>query len=410
MNGDTFSYVMDRMECREKCTPNTVCNHITQDETISFASIFKWWLWNLDANEEVVRYVFTYNTVQLTGIYLSRELAIIACNDQNLTVGCMKHNCIPSKKTCARDLLNSLDVVTQTKSTVFIPHDHVLYTDLTLRQYRDVMESIQWQWRSLLYDKRPEVVQVISKHLDALFCLFGYFISVEESEDVFDDTEFTEFAHKKEHGLVLHATAVKTYIHLFFILYRSLFLARVSTRIEMKDVISEFDRLEIQHFHVEASIDDFYNLSMFFDIAPACYLDYKHAFSGFFNNVSQAVYRHYPTYKRKNQETLENINEVLHLAGFDVNVLPCLRQLYPEIEYAWEDHFFGIVMRAGKPKPIDGSPVTTFFWYCLAGDFYLVTDTGDVYAADNVVILTAFYMKWSSLQSLCLRSAAVLHS
>ena len=119
--------------------------------------------------------------------------------------------------------------------------------------------------------------------------------------------------------------------------------------------------------------------------------------------MSQVVFRHYPSYRRKNQKTLENINQVLELAGFDVNVLPCLRQLYPEIENAWEDHCFGRELHAGTCRS-NGSNAATFFWYCLAGEFYLVTDTGDVFAADNVVILTAFYMKYLVLQESSLHS------
>jgi len=134
-----------------------------------------------------------------------------------------------------------------------------------------------------LQNKETEAVSAVSKHLDALFCSLGYFVSVEESKDIFDDTEFTEFAHKKENGLVLHATAVKIHIHLFYILYRSVFLARVNTRIEIQEVESEFNRLEIEHYHVEASLDDFYSLSMFFHLAPSCYLDCRHSYAGFFN-------------------------------------------------------------------------------------------------------------------------------
>jgi hypothetical protein len=400
---DVFSYVMDRLQCREQCVEGATCEHRQPNPTMTLSRIFKWWLWVPDANEQVMRYIFTLNTVQLTGIFLSRELAIAACHDNSLVVGCMK----TYSSLSARDLLCSLNAATETESTVFIPHETVLYTDLTLRQYRDVMESIQWQWCSLLQNKKKEAVSVLSKHLDALFCLFGYFISVEESEHVFDDNEFVEFAHKQENGLILHATAVKMYIHLFYILYRSLFLARIHTRIEIQDVESEFNLIEIQHFHVEASLDEFYNLSMFFDLAPSCYIDYKHAFSGFFNNVSQAVFRHYPSYKRKNQETLENINQVVKLAGFDVNVLPCLKQLYPEINNAWEDHYFGRELHAGKQS--SNGHTATFLWLCIAGDFYLVNDVGDVFAADNVVILTAFYVKYLVIQKSSLHSGSEIH-
>jgi hypothetical protein len=416
---DIFAYVMDRMQCREQCVGVDSCQHSAHDPTITFSRIFKWWLWIPDANEEVVRYVFTYNSVQLTGIYLARELAVLACKDESLSPGCMQ--CCTLSAQLLLSALNTTEATsteegeqnattTTTSHDLFIPHATVPYADLTLRQYRDVMESIQWQWCVLIKENNKNILNIVSEHLDALFALFGYFVSIESGEDVFDDEQCVEMLSNKTNCRVLHATGVKMYVHLFYILYRSLFLKHTHTLVERKDVETELKELHIENFHVEASLDDFYNLTMYYDIAPACLLDYKHAYNGFFNNVSQAVYRHYPSYKRKSQETLQVINECLDQRGFDINILPCLRQLYPDVDYGWEDHAFGTVLNRGNLTDMGASTTQTWMWYCLAGDFFLVNSSGNVFAADNVVTLTAFYMKWLTRRACSAQTLSVLRS
>jgi hypothetical protein len=385
MDDDVLAYVMTRLEADE-ASESTVL-----DPSMNVARVFKWWLWIPDANEDVVRYVFTLNTVHLTGVYLSRELnKTTACNIQ-----LSARELVISVKAASQDTNASLQAI-------FIPHADKAYETLTLRQYRDVVESIQWQWNMFIEPSNRAVVDIVSEHLDALFSLLGHFLSVEREADMFDDDDSTELITGSNKLRQLNITAVKMFVHIFYILYRSLFLKRICTWVDPASVQAQRDKIEIHNFHVEASLDDYYNLTMFYDIAPGCLLDYKHAFTGFYNSVSQVVYRHYPCYKRKKQETVENINEFLLLPGHDVHMLPCLRQLYPDIEYAWEDHHFDVLMLQGTPATGASTGVGTgienrgkkcvWRWLCIAGDFFLVNDSGRVYASDNVVTLTAFYM------------------
>jgi hypothetical protein len=404
---DILSYVMDRLQCMEECGhPGAPpCAHSPQDSRFTISRIFKWWLWVPDANEEVVRFVFSFNAVHLTAIYLARTLALAASGGTVLQEGCM-HHC----SLTARGLLDELAACStaETPPSLFVPHADTPYAQLTLRQYRDVVESVQWQWSVMVQKGNKTCLAVISQHVDALFCLFGYFASIEAGEELLDDDQFTELVNVQSKARFVHATGVKMFIHLFYIMYRSLYLQQSFTRILREEVQEQLATLKIENFHVEASLDDFYNLTMFFDIAPACLLDYKHAFNGFFNNVSQAVYRHYPSYKRRNQDTLENIVESLDQPGFDVNILPCMRQLYPEIEYAWEDHHFNRVLCTRNTSKARSAASSEWLWFCVAGDFFLVSSDGDVFAADNVVTLTAYYIQVLALRAVSGRSAVSL--
>jgi hypothetical protein len=108
-------------------------------------------------------------------------------------------------------------------------------------------------------------------------------------------------------------------------------------------------------------VDDFHLLGMYVDVPAGCLLEYKHSYSGYYNNVSQCVYRHFPSYKRRVPVTLEDV--CLQDAA-DLSVLPSLKQIYPEIEFAFEDHHFqrdvGTVRVAVllSPKRSSVTPVT----------------------------------------------------
>jgi hypothetical protein len=405
---DMCSYVMRLMQQREE----EPCGPLLGRRAIS--EIFVWWLWVPDANEEVVRYTFTYNQVQLVGIFLAREMALA----NSIIHGCVVHDTTAASRArtlCANDMTQTLftDAVRCApvmEAPPFIPNGSTPYSGMTLRQFRDTVESIQWQWSTLLARvEQPEQQQqrgVLCLHMDTLFSVFGKFMSTEASAaDGFDDDQFTEPTSSGD-SRVVHETGVKSFVHLFYILFRSLYLTCNSICIAPEQVQRTHECIQVEAFHVEASLDDFYNASMYFDLAPACLLDYKHTFKGFFNNVSQVVYRHYPDYKRKTQDSVENIAGSKHIPGFDINIIPCLRQLYPEIEYAWEDHHFGSVLcrRTGANNPEKKKRKTegdapqhgvTWHWYCIAGTFFLVDASGRVYHSSNVVYLLAYYIQQS---------------
>ena len=124
----------------------------------------------------------------------------------------------------------------------------------------------------------------------------------------------------------------------FFVLFRLLFLQRNAIAVPVvKNSASVCHQFEIETFHIEAGVDDFHLLGMYFDIPAGCLLEYKHLYSGYYNNVSQFVYRHFPSYKRRIPVQL---SDVLCDDAPSLSVLPALKQIYPEIEFAFEDHHF----------------------------------------------------------------------
>lgn len=80
--------------------------------------------------------------------------------------------------------------------------------------------------------------------------------------------------------------------------------------------------------HREASLDDFYDLSMMADCPIGSILQYKHRFRYLFHSVSQVIFFHYPTYERQKQLSMDSLHEA-DVPG--INLLPLLMQVKTEI-------------------------------------------------------------------------------
>jgi hypothetical protein len=95
----------------------------------------------------------------------------------------------------------------------------------------------------------------------------------------------------------------------------------------------------IYNFHREASLDDFYDVSTAADCPVGAILQYKHRFRFLFHSVSQVVYFHYPSYQRRKQLALEELQATnaphLHL-------LPLLAQVVADIPIVAEHSGLGL--------------------------------------------------------------------
>ena len=80
--------------------------------------------------------------------------------------------------------------------------------------------------------------------------------------------------------------------------------------------------------HLEASLDDFYDLSMISDCPVGSILQYKHKFRYLFHSVSQVIFFHYPSYERQKQMPLCKLQSD-HAPH--INVLPLLAQVKTDI-------------------------------------------------------------------------------
>lgn len=134
--------------------------------------------------------------------------------------------------------------------------------------------------------------------------------------------------------------------------------------IPVKD-LPEFTKVH-QH-HLSASVDSFYQLSMYYDLPPAARLNYRHMFSGLYNCISQPVYYHNPDYQRRLQPDIKDVS----IGKFDVSTMPALMQIHPEISVLYDDDD----MLSSLPKSVSDLAVTervyAWRWLLSSGMIYL---------------------------------------
>lgn len=137
---------------------------------------------------------------------------------------------------------------------------------------------------------------------------------------------------------------------------------------------------EFSPFQHEASLHDFYNLSMVMDCLPASIIMYKHKYTEMFNDPSQVVYFHQPTYKRPRQLEFEAI---VSMAVRDVNVLPIIAQIKPDVPILFE-HTGACSSSACSAEP--------WSWLVIHKHIVLCDSNGKYYVAKNIYVLFAYLM------------------
>jgi len=145
------------------------------------------------------------------------------------------------------------------------------------------------------------------------------------------------------------------------------------------DVVKEYLQ-EFSPFQHEASLHDFYNLSMVTDCLPVSIIFYKHTYKGMFNDASQVVYFHTPTYKRPRQLEFPNI---VSMSAHDVNVLPIIAQIKPDVPILFE-HTGACSSSACSAEP--------WSWLVIHKHIVLCDSNGKYYVAKNIYVLFAYLM------------------
>ena len=95
----------------------------------------------------------------------------------------------------------------------------------------------------------------------------------------------------------------------------------------------------VHNFHREASLDDFYDVSTAADCPVGAILQYKHRFRFLFHSVSQVVYFHYPSYQRRKQLALE---ELQNTNAPHLHLLPLLAQVVADMPIVAEHSGLGL--------------------------------------------------------------------
>ena len=129
-----------------------------------------------------------------------------------------------------------------------------------------------------------------------------------------------------------------------------------------------------------ASLHDFYNLSMVMDCLPASIVIYKHTYKEMFNDPSQVMYFHQPTYKRPRHLDFANI---VSMSARDVNVLPIISQLKPDVPVLFEH------TGACNSSSCSAAP---WSWLVIHRHVLLCDNNGKYYVAKNIYVLFAYLM------------------
>ena len=320
-------------------------------------SILQFWLWGCDANEICDRGKCDFHLMHLTGMVCT-QIFLEAYRPEGDSLSSMP-NVIDDEditlltKECDIFLPHFYDIASQYKSSFTEDNKPQVSeavikvpSSVTLQQLRDLVHAVQTQWPLMQTaiqstrdpEEKLEFLQVVDRLVTQLFLWFGYYLFENNiPECKADDKEFVDTV-PPTHALAMTEMGIKFYLNIFFVLFRLLFVQRHSITVPSgKANDAGCYPFSIETFHVEAGVDDFHLLGMYCDIPAGCLLEYKHSFSGYYNNVSQCVYRHFPSYKRRLPLTL---SEVEHDEATDLSVLPSIKQIYPEIEFAFEDHHF----------------------------------------------------------------------
>jgi hypothetical protein len=353
---------------------------------LSVSTLLRFWLWGSDANEVCDRGKCDFHLMHLTGMVCTRVLAEAyhQTGDAVDTVPCIIDDA---------DIHMLID-----RCGIFLPHfyaspdtskggqqpmqaqmgasRHYTETDsmqpnasptavvavpdvLSLQQLRDLVHALQTQWPMLQAgvddsgsrESQQALLGCVDRLVTQIFVWFGAYLFDSDIQPwQADDTEFVHDVPPSQ-KMSLTDMGVKFYLNIFFVLFRLLFLQRHAVAVPRHtDAVSY--PFSLESFHVEAGVDDFHMLGMYFDIPAGCLLEYKHSYSGYYNNVSQCVYRHFPSYQRRIPVSLK---EACVIDAPDISVIPALKQIYPEIEFAFEDHHFqrevGSVRTAVLLKP-----------------------------------------------------------
>lgn len=261
--------------------------------------------------------------------------------------------------------------------------------EMTLRELTDTVNSIQVQWKHVLYEeclregRNDSFVSLLSILLRS-FIRFGELSIQPGTSHVLNDMSSVT-SYKSGHLYIMTNGYVRRMTNVFQILIRHVELFRMCQFLE-DDTVEDNQaqsgcRDKIQEFLIEASMDKFYEMSMFSDIPPAARAVYLHEFSGMYNSISQVVYFHNQQYERQRQIGIEAIKK----GDCHVNTLACLLQLYPEIQVIYEDDL-GILCgnESTKVTHVDNR---SWAWIVLPGCVYLRAPNNTIYHTWDIVRL-----------------------
>jgi hypothetical protein len=330
------------------------------------SSVWIEWLWGSNPEEPFAPGILM-NRCHLLGLLVSRHQALSHADDMEDTGG----------SAVAMDMESNVetsggDGSVDDRMTLMAKRPSCM----TLRELKDTVDNILIEWPRFLdrLEDNPngdDNLHAVVGLIDACMARFGHLTSNPGSPRVFDDSGSTE-PHTDAEGVVrLSKPAMRRMLGSFLVLYRHIHMLAKCETIDPTP-----HDCGIRKHHMEASTDDFHLLCMSMRLPVAARLNYKQDFPGMYNHVSQVVYFHDPQYERQVRVGMDKVS-----SGDVMQVLPALRQLFPEIELAYEEDHINISKPTGK-----------WHWMVLPGRVYLISPNSRIYQSENVTTLIALYL------------------
>jgi len=301
------------------------------------SSVWDEWIWESDMHERLTPQMML-NKSHLLGLLVARFRALRQPESMQVRL--------------CQDLPN-------------IVHGHIMVSDMTVRQLRETAEDLQMHWTRYSRDW-----DAASRAVDAVTARFGQLNLAPCPPALWSDDPASM---DPERPGCLSVPAIRRFTCLLCVFYRHLSLASLAISEQDDESLLRRPHPEVENYHVQAGLEDFYRHSMMADLPPAARIIYKQDFQGMYHCVTQVVYMHFPSYDRKQQYELQ---EVRDSAG-PIHTLSVMLQLHPDAHVIYEDE----TLRADKK----------WNWVLMSGGaVYLVSGARDrVYTAECLWSLMA---------------------
>lgn len=241
----------------------------------------------------------------------------------------------------------------------FLLRMEVPFAELPTTMLMDTMDMLQCSWAKVLYNEASaETWRETELFVHMLFRRTGELIGHTDVDDkIFNHIQTTEVLANGRVGMT--QTGVRQLLDIFVVLFRHLDLYHRRQAVQITDELaSAVEKLRKETFRphaLEATRDNFYKISTYYDLPTGARLAYMHRFSGMYNCVSQVAYFHNESYARR---VPPKCSDMITLA---IEELPLLEHMHPNVPVIFEDEC---------PRPMQA------YWMLLSGCIYMVREDG----------------------------------
>lgn len=319
---------------------------------VTLNEVLRFWIWETDLVEKTET---TFNQNHYAGILFIRVL---------------KTEC-PNWHASISDLVQLL----MDSHGIFIPHMNsvdFLQGKLDFRRLTDVLDGVQQYWNQLITLN----VTWAENILTCCTVLLEPFIIYTDLP--LDQANLPNAIEDKMGDLQLNTVTVKSILAKLCCMYRSVYMEKFSTFVS-----NEYEYQDLlESFHVEAAVDVFFKIAMATSLKIGQYVEYQNTYSDYFNHISQVVYKHQPDYKRPIPPDMKCIEQNPNSAEI---CLPSINQLYPQVDFIYEDENFKLVPNSTTENEADPQE---WRWFLIGGKVYLVNKrSSEAYKAPKLCSL-----------------------